>query len=1438
MSTNKTKHNPPITHKILQINVRGLVSPKNMNQKQKCLYLNKLANSKNADIILLQEWSILRIEFKTNDTEYIDKHNKKHKLHFPIEYFPKYYVHHTGTETAILYNKKLQITPLDIEEDYNNKNRSKNCHFTSIVLHSNHNHIGIHSVYNTPNTDISQFFQYTMLEENNIVGGDFNTHHPYWGSTFTSQYADDFLDELAQTNLQIQNHKNPSYTRIRDNSQTKTNIDLTLISNNIEIENWQILQNEYNQLFTDHIPILTEIKLNSKFGFDNTNKTWNLHSKKWNEYQKQIKHILKTTVFDPDPHKHACKITEIIIKTAENTIGYKFFYHGHKAWWNKKIKILVKKVKRLRRKIQRHKKQINQNGWSQYHHNQINSTKTTLKKWYKRKDHAIKQAKKAYNRKINKYIRENKSFGRKFWKSLETNLRHSHRSIPPLDTPDEKNITHPPKQIKALHNAMTILKQPKYDDKTTAFHNKINNYIKRYINKDPSFDENKFAKNTIFDSIDEVNKSVRFDPNKINKNHKIDNPKINILNDPIKFYEIKMVINNLENYKAIGPDTVHNKMLKKAGIPLIKQLIILFNKILLNGNYPKYWGLTNLLPIPKPNKDHSNPANYRPIALSSCIGKIFEKVIARRLQTYCIKHKIFDNLQCAFQINRCCEDVLTTFVGDIQLSFDYLSDTDVVFTDFSKAYDRVWHEGLIYKLMNVGIHGNMLRLLQTYIMHRFTRVISPNANSNYIHQQIGVPQGSALSPILYIIYTNDYKIHNKNWVKMANFADDTAFWTTPGSPDVMRYQMLQHELNKFTDWCNKWQIVINTDKCSSMNFCNPNHRDNNPKKESEIIFDPKDFNKTMTISKYKINEESIKYKKTARYLGIWFDQNLNFKEHIRRVKNRTNSQYWRLKYLSHQGIELTPHSLSILYKAMARSSIEYGLSQYYPYDTNKTTDKIQNKFLRLITNGKWDSPTKTNEFISYIAPMKLRYEYLSNRNYVRILHTDKYHPLTQSYKKLNFHINVIKHNNYRSPNPNKVDNNLLLNINKNTMRFPKQRLNKQQHNIHILKVPQHKIQKDQITASPTYDIYKFSQNFTVDLKDNDPKIIDDIKILLIFTDGSCIPNPGKGCSAFHIPKQPSHKYESNQYYQFPVPVTITTAEATAISMVLNYIIANKDKQINEIHIFIDNKSILNFLKGLTFPKYNDNKIIINSILLKLTQISHKFPNTMISFHKIKAHSSNPYNNRVDSLARFHAKSVTYNYNLFSKISYQTTLTQLHHHKRKQWNIHWKNTKKSNENMLIHTWNPDLHKKLCNMTKYINCHQLGMITRLITRHIELNHYLHHRIKPDRDIHEPSPVCKSCTTGKQETVAHFISNCPAFKSQRQRLVDKLSKIWDGFAKCDGLPTSLMLFPYNIKLTNGKRLNLVQQMNIWKSLLQFIQESKRFQDSNIRNINLAML
>ncbi len=536
-----------------------------------------------------------------------------------------------------------------------------------------------------------------------------------------------------------------------------------------------------------------------------------------------------------------------------------------------------------------------------------------------------------------------------------------------------------------------------------------------------------------------------------------------------------------------------------------------------------------------------------------------------------------------------------------------------------------------------------------------------------------------------------------------------------------------------------------------------------------------------------------------------------------------------------QGIELTPHSISILYKALARSSIEYGLTHYYPYDTKGKMKVAQNNFLRLITNGMKNTPIKAMELISNTEPIQIRYEQLCLRKLARIYHTDNYHPITKTYDNYIKKKTLINSQFYRKKNLKSNKDNTYSNLKKNSI-FIASNLAQNIKEINIFNVDYNKVNKQQITANPTYNISKLPTNFNVITEPANP----DIKIIenniKIYTDGSCIPNPGKGASALYIPKQNTHPTPKIIMFKFEIPVSITITEASATSMVMNHILNSNWNKNTQINIYIDNLSILQFLKFECYPKYNNIKLIIESILIKLKQIKIKYPTLHITFYKIKAHSGNVQNGVVDKIARNAASKVKYIPDKYKNIAYQTSLTQIHKNNHENWSNCWKfNKNPSFENIFLFRNTHNAHRKIHKLTKYINHHKLGIITRLITQHIELNHYLHYKIKPDHKKYEVSPICPNCSSFDEETVQHFILECKHYHHQRIRMFNALSKIWEGFEIQSNRTLDQLIFPFINCNDDGIHIEIQSQANIWRSVLKYIFETKRFQDTELYNIDM---
>ena len=623
---------------------------------------------------------------------------------------------------------------------------------------------------------------------------------------------------------------------------------------NIQYEQWFVNQANYRPNISDHFEIYFKLKLQDKHD-EIYHSTWNLGSNsRWKKYRLELEQLLSDYSRNRpnSADQQAIQITDLIYKAAVNSLGFRNYRRGYKPWWNSNINKFKNKAKKLRRKIEKIRKK--------YPHSFKNHpTYTQLKIQYddiqKSKVHHIHHAKKKYTKKINDFLQKSKMDDKLSWRLLNQNkkLNQSH-DIPPLKH-NEQIHYNPIDQANILHSVLTNPPPPKLNNNHKMFHQKIHNLTQRIPHDVPN-------------KMDQTISGELFH-----------------LNSPIEKYEIVNCLNDVDPNKAFGPDKIHNKMLTNNIPILLDELLILFNQCLKEGCYPKIWNFSNIHPIPKPNELHSDPANYRPIAVSSCLGKIFEKVLAKRLQHFCAQNNIFENNQCGFQINRCTDDVLSVFLNDAYSSLDKNSDIDCVFTDFSKAYDSIWHDGLIFKLHYFyGIKGSFLQCMNSFLRHRYNRVLLKKAHSEWKRQTLGLPQGSSLSPILYILYTNDYKVKYTNFVRMGCFADDTALWTTPATQSKLRYKMLQRELNRFHDWSKYWKLCLNPSKCKSINI----HKPKSPK----------------IRHKYTLNGKPLDLVTECKYLGLWLDQHLSFKTHIDKIHSKLQGSLYRIYHLIKTNIDL------------------------------------------------------------------------------------------------------------------------------------------------------------------------------------------------------------------------------------------------------------------------------------------------------------------------------------------------------------------------------------------------------------------------------------------------------------------------------------------------------------------------------------------------------
>ena len=233
--------------------------------------------------------------------------------------------------------------------------------------------------------------------------------------------------------------------------------------------------------------------------------------------------------------------------------------------------------------------------------------------------------------------------------------------------------------------------------------------------------------------------------------------------------EIKDLIRCLNPKKASGPDSINHRIFIGVADQASKPLAILFNRSLFEGVFPNLWKMANVIPTYKKG-DKSSVTNYRPVSLLNWCGKLLERIIFKHMYNFFLENNLLYKYQSRFLPKNSTTFQLVDIYHHICQSFDSKQFSCMVFCDISKAFDRVWHKGLLFKLRQNGIEGILLKWLSNYLSNRSQNVVLQSATSSSKQITAGVPQGSVLGPLLFLVYGNDFTDSLLNLTRL--FADD------------------------------------------------------------------------------------------------------------------------------------------------------------------------------------------------------------------------------------------------------------------------------------------------------------------------------------------------------------------------------------------------------------------------------------------------------------------------------------------------------------------------------------------------------------------------------------------------------------------------------------------------------------------------------------------
>ena len=403
-------------------------------------------------------------------------------------------------------------------------------------------------------------------------------------------------------------------------------------------------------------------------------------------------------------------------------------------------------------------------------------------------------------------------------------------------------------------------------------------------------------------------------PNPITTNSYITPHYIN----PITHEQILNSIRNMKNSVSQTPDMIPSIFIKQTAINILKPLYIIYNHSLNTGEIPDMWKKATVIPIYKKGKINV-ATNYRPISLTSVICRIFERIIHSQMLSHLLQNNIISAAQHGFIKQRSTQTQQIDFMDKLTSLYDKNIQLEIVYLDFSKAFDRVAHTKLIHILKYYQINPYLIRWIQNYLSGRTQTTLVEEAYSDSIRVSSGVPQGSVLGPLMFIIYLQDLintiNLHCKNTTVYA-FADDLKILSTDPND-------LQQALDIVSRWTEDWNLLLNRDKSEHLTIRNK------------------------VTTNFYIGNQCIPKVKHVRDLGVTISQDLKWSTHIHKIRSKSNI----LSHIILRTFSPSNYKLLVnLFKTYIRPIMEYNTSTWSPYlrQDLMEAESVQRSFTRKI----------------------------------------------------------------------------------------------------------------------------------------------------------------------------------------------------------------------------------------------------------------------------------------------------------------------------------------------------------------------------------------------------------------------------------------------------------------------------------------------------------
>lgn len=435
-------------------------------------------------------------------------------------------------------------------------------------------------------------------------------------------------------------------------------------------------------------------------------------------------------------------------------------------------------------------------------------------------------------------------------------------------------------------------------------------------------------------------------------------------NEEISMTEIWQALSKSKN-SAPGPDGIHYQMLKRMHPTAVAAMLSLFNKVWNTHQFPVKWRTTTVLAFLKPGKPPSEPASYRPITLSSCVGKLLEKIVNGRLMRHLESENYIAPEQYGFRRHRGTTDALIRLQNETLKARENGAHTVCVFFDMHKAYDTTWRYGILRALHDMDIRGNLALYCEQFLTERYFRVKNGNVLSRVMAQVEGVPQGSVISCTLFIVALNGIVSNLPRDVQASIYVDDLMLYASSHYLPALTRRM-QAAIGGVADWATTHGFVFSPQKTVALHV-----RPGRARVAAPLL---------------TLNNAPIDFVTETKFLGMIIDEKITWKPHLRALKTSCTRKLDILKCLSKLSWGADREMLLMIYRSLIRSKIDYGCMVYQTATKANIAiiDPVHNAALRLCTGAFRSSPRVSLYAESGEPPLYLRRVQLSLQYLVRL----------------------------------------------------------------------------------------------------------------------------------------------------------------------------------------------------------------------------------------------------------------------------------------------------------------------------------------------------------------------------------------------------------------------------------------------------------------------